>query len=74
MSWQEFNERKHKEMPSPASGEEQPQVPGSGVNQLESIFNKKDLRILVETRLNMSQKCTYAMKANCLLGGVLSAG
>ena len=40
-----------------------------GTDQLENGFAEKDLRILVDTELSMSQQCVLvAKKANCILG------
>lgn len=38
------------------------------VNLMENSFEEKDLRILVETKFNMSQQCTFVSKINCILG------
>ena len=48
-----------------------------GDTQLESILAEKDLRVLVNTRLNMSQQCAFAAKKangilNCIRQSIAS--
>jgi len=40
-------------------------------NQLESIFAEKDLSILADTELTMSQQCTLVAKKTKSLGGCI---
>lgn len=40
-----------------------------GVNLMENSFEEKDLRVLVETKFNMSQQCAFvSKKINSILG------
>ena len=63
MSWQEPHEVQQGEAWSPAPGEEHSQAPGhAGCTQLESSLSGKNLGILTENKLNMSQKWALSSK------------
>ncbi|KAK4824956.1 hypothetical protein QYF61_021644 [Mycteria americana] len=66
MNWQGSCEVQQLEIRSPAHGWEQPQAPGqAGCTQLDRSFAEKDLKVLVDISLNMSQQCVLA---NSVLG------
>lgn len=58
-----------KEMQNPAHGEAYLQAPvHTGANQVESVFAEKNLRGVVDSKLNICPQRATAVKANSLLG------
>lgn len=50
-------------MQSPAVGDDQLQAPGHArITQLESSLAEKDLWVLMDTKLNVSQQCVLSAK------------
>ena len=72
MGREEPSEIQQRQMPGPAPGEEQAQAPAqAGADLLGGSSAEKDLRVLVDTKLSMSQQSVLVAKeASGILGGI----